>query len=222
MLGMVRSSLLLAILPVLLAACGETGSPSVSQAKVEIEELRAFAYQETTSGLGKFIADMMAAVKAGDLDRADALAGNLQFESPQDWFREIFGDELGAELYREYVPVRGRLVELTTLLDALQKKGLTRVEVERFTRTDDDASVGYQSEALKRMVKPTPLYSVRLSNPEGTEVFHLWSFVYQRGRFRWLGKAKKVAPEPPTGDEDLREYRLRHAVEPEKPKKRRR
>jgi hypothetical protein len=219
MLGMVRASLLLAILPVLLAACGETGSSSASPGKTEFEELRSFAYQETTNGLGKLVEDMMAAVKAGDRDRADALAENLQLASPQDWFRETFGDELGTELYREYAPVRGRHVELATLLAALQKKGLTRVQVERFTRTGDDASVGYQSEALKRMVKPTPLYSVRLTNAEGTEVFHLWSFVYQSGRFRWLGKTRKVAPQPAAGDEDPREYRLRHAAEPKKPKK---
>jgi hypothetical protein len=218
MLGMVRFSLL-AILPVLLAACGETGSSSASQGTAELEELRPFAYQETTSGLAKLFGDMMAAIKVGDLDRADALAENLELASPQDWFRETFGNELGTELYRDYAPVRGRLVEFPTLLAALRKKGLTKVQVERFTRTGDDASVGYQSEALKRMVKPTPLYSVRLSNAEGTEVFHLWSFVYQSGRFRWLGKTRKVAPEPAEGGEDLREYRLRHAAESKKSKK---
>jgi hypothetical protein len=212
----------LAILLVLLAACGETGSSSAGQGKAEGEELRSFTYEETTSGLRKLFEDMMSAIKAGDGDRADALAGTFELKAPQDWFRDTFGDELGAELYREYAPARERLFEITTLLGALQKKGLTRVQVERFTQTGDDSAVGYQSKALERMVKPTALYSVRLQNAEGTEVFHLWSFVYQSGWFRWVGKTRKVAPEPAQGDEDLLEYRLRHAAESPKPRKRKR
>jgi hypothetical protein len=210
MLGMVRASLLVAVLPALLAACDGTGASAGGADRAEVEELRAFTYQESTNGLDKLFQDMLDALEDGDEARARALARTLQLESPQRWFRDTFGGELGAKLYREYGPMRGRLGELTGLLGDLRSKGLTRVQVERFTRTGDEASVGYQSAAMERMVKPTALYSVRLSNVEGTEVFHLWSFAYQSGWFRWLGKTRKAAPESEQGDVDLLEYRLRH------------
>lgn len=219
MLGVVRALLLVAILPALMAACDGTGASAGSPDRAEAEDLRPFTYQESTRGLTKLFDDMLEAIEAGDRTRARALARTLQLESPQRWFADTFGDELGAELYREYGPMRGRLGELTRLLDDLRQKGLTRVQVERFTRTGDEDSVGYQSATLERMVKPTPLYSVRLSNVEGTEVFHLWSYTYQSGWFRWLGKTRKAAPESEQGDVDLLEYRLRHVEQARQNKK---
>lgn len=220
MLGMVRCSFLLAPLLVILAACGETGLSSGGQDTAALEELRPFTYKETTSGLETLIRDLIEAAGSDNQARVETLARSLQLDDPQAWFRDTYGNDLGSELYREYVPVRGRLGELATLVAELSnKEGLTELRVERFTRPGDEDSVGYQSAAIERMAKPTPLYSVRLYNGDGTKVFHLWSFVYQAGWFRWVGKTKRVVEERPQGDDDVLEYRLRHAAAASKQKK---
>lgn len=93
----------------------------------------------------------------------------------------------------EYAPMAAGQPELFA---ELAKQDQTRITVERFSQPDNPASVEYQSVALGRMLDATSLSSVRLASSDGDKVFHLGSFVYQPGGFRWIGKLEKVSGEP--------------------------
>lgn len=205
------------MLLVWLAACADTGSDGSEEPRLAPEPLRPFAYEETTSGLESLFRDMMRALASGDRDRAEMLAQSLQLDAPRAWFQEVFGDELGNKLYAEYSPLLGQFGQHASLINELRKDGHTKITVERFDKPDDKAAVGYQALALQRMIKPTPLYSVRVSTPDGSKVFHIWSFVYQSGWFRWIGKTRDVAKKPAESEKlgdgaaDIREFRVRDA-----------
>lgn len=196
-------------------ACEDNPLGAGTEPEPRPEPVRAFTYEETTSGLESLISDLMAASSEGDRATAGMLAQSLQVQEPKVWFAEVFGDDLGGQLVSEYEPVKWQFAQLVDLMAHLQRNGQTEIMVERFDTPDDKAAVAYQALALQRMAKRTPLYSVRAADRDRTKVFHLWSFVYQAGWFRWIGKTKSVAREPPPEDEraedepDLREFRLR-------------
>jgi hypothetical protein len=203
-----------ALSALLLCACAEDKPTPVREPPVE--PLVANAYKEDTDGLRAFFGDLMSALEKGHVEQARAMAKSLELDQPKEWFQEVFGESLGRTLYQEYRSVIGSFGEFALMAEELREKGQVLFLVERFESADDTAAVGFQAMALGRMDKPTPLYSVRVVDEAGEHVFHLWSFVYQDGFFRWVGKLQKAASEspeeqPPEGKLDVREYRVRDA-----------
>lgn len=92
--------------------------------------------------------------------------------------------------------------------------GRTAVHAERFADAEQPGAVGYQCLALASMKKRVPLYSVRLTLPDGKRPWHLWSFVHHAGTFRYVGKLRGVEKRPPPADgRDPLEYRPSDAGE---------
>ena len=155
------------------------------------------------------MSDLIRAVAEGDRARAEILARSFELDEYETWFSEIFGAQLGPPLAEGYAPVSGQFSQLVDLIASLQAGQQIEISVEQYDTPDDPAAVAYQSLAIRRMIRHTPLYSVRLSDTSGNRTFHLWSFVYHEGLFRWIGKTRALADKPSTGDLDLREYRIR-------------
>ncbi len=209
----------LALLPLLLCvqACeddngGTSGSGQVGPGDVAVQP---YTYAETTAGLKQMFEDMAAAASGGNRAKAEVLARSLELPDPVVWFGAVFGEDPGKELSDEYETLRGNFAQIVDLLLELREGGQTVFSVERFDRAGDKAASMYQSRALSRMVKSTPLYSVRVASEDGGKVFHLWSFVYHDGRFRWIGKAKALVggskASVEDGQPDVKEYRVRDA-----------
>jgi len=167
-------------------------------------------YGEGTEGLEQLFRDLLAAVEDHDRKRAAALIGGLELKDPKAWFRRTFGESLGAKLAAEYAPTVGNFDQLEPVLAGLVAEHETDLTVESFAKPGDPEATGYQNLALTAMVQPAPLYSVRLSTAGEDNAFHIWSFVYDAGYFRWVGKMRAVNSGEPS-DPDLLELRTRLA-----------
>ncbi len=185
----------------LLAACG--GGSDKSKA--------GSSYPDSAEGLSQLIGDIIKYAEDRDtMERADQLAHRLQLDDHRAWFIEHFGSDLGTTLAADYTKVAESIGQIAGALKKLAADGFTNVKVERFDKPDDPGSLVYQHMALQRMKKRTSLYSVRVLKKDGSRGFHLWSFVYERGGFRWVGKMTGVASGPDMdGKHDRNELRLR-------------
>lgn len=188
---------LLATLTLSLAACGDD--------KVK-------SYPETTEGLEQLIADIGAAERAGDGDKAAAIANSLKPVDHTAWFEAHFDAAVATRLSAELAPRLSQYAGVAKGIAAQQARGRTVIRAEKFTDPDDDAATGVQSLALKAMTKPVAIYSVRMTEPGKKSGFHLYNFVYDDG-FRLMGKMKKVDDKPPASPEveALGEIRMRDA-----------
>ncbi len=201
---------------ILAAGCGEeqrsTPSPAPVEPTAEPGGPSAPTYPATTAGLEQLLADLLTAI-ATDRAHAVEMAENLALPHPDEWFAATFGDTVGARLASEYQRAIRHFDDLVEVLARLADNGQTRIVVEQFDDADDPSAVGYQSAALAAMVAPLPLYSVRISQKSGQQTFHLWSFVYEQGSFRWIGKLQELAKPAPHGELDLQEFRKRDVEE---------
>ena len=167
------------------------------------------SYPDTVQGLQDLMGHLVTAIQSDDPKEKVRLLDSLRLPDHRAWFRETFDAKLGDRLADEYQPIHDGIGQLVETLESVVSSGQTVPEAEQFTAPDQTGATGYQAAALKRMVKKTPLYSVRLKSPDGARTYHLWSFVHQGGTFRFVGKMKKVedrAP-PKVGGRDVLEYR---------------
>jgi hypothetical protein len=201
---------LFAALLLVAGACGDDSESSGVSKSAPTD--KGVDYPESTAGLELFIEEVVSATGDGNRAAIDRLTARLALADHQQWFETTFGEDKGALLAADYGAIVGRIAQMSELFTELVGKGQTRVRIERFERSGDPAAVGYQSQALAAMVKPTALYSVRMRAPGKDHGFHLWSFVYHDGGFRWVGKLKAMsAPSAYSGDIDPLEVRLRDA-----------
>lgn len=204
-----------ALIPIalVLAGCGsdqETGSGSDGE---DLPALQPYKYKAGVGGLKQLMGDLLDALSRGDRATARMLVKSFRVPDHESWFAEFFGADVSKEMAAEYDGLSRRITQLSDLLADLQARGHTVISVESFESHEDPAAVEYQAQALKRMDRAIPLYSVRLSAADGKKTFHLWSFVYDHGIYRYIGKTKALADEPSasSGDDgiDLREYRIK-------------
>jgi hypothetical protein len=184
--------------PVAPAPVAASASPSSSAAN---------GYPDSTAGLGRLAADLVTAAREKS-PRLPILLESLRLRSPDAWFEGVFGRAKGAELADDYRRVYDEIGQLGGVLERLVADHQTIVTIERFDRAETPESVGYQSAALAKMADPRPLYSLRFASADRARVFHLWSFVYQDGSFRYVGKMKKSVDGSTGGADDLLELRL--------------
>jgi len=180
-----------------LLACGSGSSKSKSDSE----------HPETNAGLLQLVRDIVKETKAGKT----RLAESLQLDDHRSWFVEHFGSDLGKTLAADYDKVVQSIDQIGPAIKKFVDDGFTKVVVERFDKPELPDSVVYQHLALKKMTsKRTSLYSVRLLKKNSTRGFHLWSFVYSGGGFRWVGKMTGVADGPDgSKDHDKNELRMR-------------
>ena len=216
-------------LVVLLGGCGsdqDKGSGQGSEGG-DVPALQPYKYKAGIEGLEQLMGDLMVAIEKDDRPTARMLAESFAIPDQETWFGEFFGEEVKQDMAAEYDDLGQRIAQLVDLLTELQEQGQTKILVESFESQDDPAAVEYQSLALQRMVRAIPLYSVRLSAADGKKTFHLWSFIYDDGMYRYIGKTKALAKKPPKESEggiDPREFRrqdrkkVREILQPEQPK----
>lgn len=191
-----RTVATLAIVLMAAANCGDSGKSSDGEGRGNGDGVSASAsdisYPDTVEGLESLVQDILRAVKNQEQSEARRLAHSLELSDHEAWFTETFGESHGSKLAADYAPVVGHVAQMSSLFEDLLKNEQTQVSVERFVRADDLDLNGYQSIALGAMKNPTALYSVRLSKNGDVRGFHLWSFVYSNGSFRWVGKMKPL------------------------------
>lgn len=190
----------------------KTPPPLSIQAAAPAPEVRpaAVTYEDSIQGLESLMGQLVKAIQDDQPTEEARLLASLRLPDPASWFRKVFDGPVADRLIAEYAPLSEGIGYLQNVLKPLINSGQTAVKVERFDKPKLPAEVGYQSEALARMRAPVPLYSVRLTTADGHKTFHLWSFVYEDGSFRYVGKMRGVLEHPPKTDKrDLLEYRLR-------------
>lgn len=153
----------------------------------------AAAYSNDVEGLKKQMEDLLAAVKAGDEAKAGPLARNLLLPNAETWFKETFGEEVGARCNAEYAeraqdPAEFEKQVLKLFKDRVEKGA---VGVKTHVAEGDEAT-GAQKAAIAAMKKPAKLYTVRFQKADGDMGFTLWSFVHVDGAFRLVGKLRAV------------------------------
>ena len=191
---------------------GDTGPVPATQAAAPAPEVRpaTVTYEDSIQGLESLMGQLVKAIQDDQPTEEARLLASLRLPDPPAWFHKVFDAPVADWLVAEYAPLSEGIGYLQNVLKPLINSGQTAVKVEKFDRAKLTAEVGYQSEALARMRTPVPLYSVRLTTPDGHKTFHLWSFVYEDGTFRYVGKMRAVLEHPPKTDKrDLLEYRLR-------------
>jgi hypothetical protein len=174
-----------------LAACDKGGGTAAAK-----------SYPDTAAGFDQYANDLVATVKDNREAQFVAMAKDLALPDAKAWFAETFGTEAGARMLAEYdgyglakfdgawKDMRGLVVE----------QGRNTVHTTRHTDPKDDLATGYQANALRTMVKPTALYRLQLTRPDGEKSFTLWSFVYVDGKFRLAGHMKQAVPSDPNED----------------------
>ena len=153
-------------------------------------------YPDTADGLKQWATDMLAAEKAGEKDKFSEAAREAILPNHEAWFKAMFGDETGGKLEAEY----GKLVadtakyegQIRELFHERNEKGQTEVAAMRIEKADDKNATGAQKKAMHAMKTPTPLYTIRFTEPGKDAGFTLWSFVYVDGGFRLVGKLKAI------------------------------
>jgi hypothetical protein len=187
--------------------CQGKAPPEVARPKITI------AYPESTDGLKAELTDFLGTWASKDGDRARAIMASLHMPDAEAWFKATWGDAAGSRLSSEYAQNARYMDEMQHVVMKLAQDGVTEVSVQRFDRTGDPDETKYQSEALRAMKAPVPLYSVRITRPGHRLGQHFYSFVYRDGTFRLIGKTKHLSggPEPTKEVDALSELRMRDA-----------
>ncbi|HEY7089096.1 MAG TPA: hypothetical protein VH518_13460 [Tepidisphaeraceae bacterium] len=179
-----RSPLLTGVSAVLLVLCAVRSSHA-GPATVP-------SYPESNEGLQMFMKDILAA--AGDRDEARLLAmtESLRLPDPDKWFREVFGDEVGAKLAADYIKSNKNIgPQLAVLFLKMKNPRTLDVSITRVESPDDPKAKAYQQIALAAMKNPVPLYYADITNRRES-VVAVWSIVYVNGKFHLAGKMRAV------------------------------
>lgn len=185
-------------------------APVKKQGKHAGQKPEEIEYEDSRLGLELLMRDLRIAIPVDDQPEIAVLLASLRLENDEAWFKATFGDKLGSKLSSEYKPHKEEIGVLAGHLATQFEEGLIKIQVDRFQNPVTTAT-GYQSEALKKMTQPVALFSVRLLSEDDKRMFHLWSFVYHQGSFRYIGKLRGVAEKRIVDGRDLNEYRLTDA-----------
>ena len=125
---------------------------------------------------------------------AQAVPLELVSENLRPWLRETFGPELGATLEVDEKSIRAEATSFPrTIRYHASAHNRRKIVIEKFTDPAAPGATGYQAAALSAMVKPTALFSVRYVAPGSPGELHLYNFVHDGTRFRYVGRLTKVA-----------------------------
>ncbi|MCA9595501.1 MAG: hypothetical protein KC776_19435 [Myxococcales bacterium] len=148
------------------------------------------SYEGNVAGLTQLATDLSNAKKSDAQDMGKALA----LPDPTAYFSATFGPDLGGQLATEYASEAAKLPSVQAFFILNKLKGRTQILVEEHTTADDPNANGLQDAAMRKMTKPTVLYTVNVVEPGKTIGASLWSFAYVDGHFRYLGKLKATKP----------------------------
>jgi len=129
---------------------------------------------------------MMRLVKDGNHQTFDAYAKSLALPNASDWYKSVFGDALGEQVFATTDRARTEFaLGSWDGMQDLQKHHRTRVEAIRFDKSCDDRVTSFEYPILLARDRPEPLYDVRFTG--GGETSFWTYFAYVNGAFRYLG-----------------------------------
>jgi len=201
----IASTLLGALFVLLTAACGETPSappaqtspqtPASETAKPDANDAPAAKpAPDTLAGFRVRMEDLLRICAEGTTAEAEANARDLLMRDPRVWFQATFGADLAEGLAKEYAIWHARIPGLPAEVRKNRAKGRTAIFAERFDETGDVMSTAYQSIALRKAKRPLTLYSLRLVEPGDEDGWHLWSFAWVDGAYRFVGRMMALSP----------------------------
>jgi len=146
-------------------------------------------YPDTADGLKKLMEDTLAAVKAGDKEKASTLIKAMQLPDAKAWFNSTWGEEKGKGMANAYARLEKNFEkDFTKVFEKLAKDGRTYPTVHKIESATDDNASGAQKKAIEAMKQKVALYSVDFGPQPGETGFNLRSFVFVDGQFRFAGK----------------------------------
>jgi TonB family protein len=130
--------------------------------------------------------DILHATKAGDQQTLSKLLGSLTVPVPDTWFRQVFGERLGANFAVRFASSqRGVQSSLANFFAELVQAKLTHVDVHRFERACDWNATELEYPVLAARQQSQALYAARFMDVNFSR--SLWAFAYLDGGFRFLG-----------------------------------
>ena len=145
-------------------------------------------YPNKPSGLKKLVENLILDAKAGQAAVLDSKVANLRLPDHEKWFKENFGDQLGAGLTKEYESVAGRMstdfAQVLTQAARARKRETIVLRFEGLGRAglpEVLAVIGFARE-------PIEIYVVAIEDRTTKQEWSLGQFVYVNGGFRSLGQ----------------------------------
>lgn len=157
------------------------------------EEPGPVEYENNEAGLTKLFDDLLVALRSDTGEKTAArLVHSLILPDHEGWFSDNFSSKRRLRgLNEDYEQLKADIGHLALTLRGYVGKNQTKVRVAKFSQGKTDGAVGYQIKALAMTTnKQLELWSVRLSGEDS--VYHVWSFVYVDGTFRYIGKLKSL------------------------------
>ncbi len=155
------------------------------------------SYPDSSDGLKQLAADLTVASDS----QGAKMGTNLALPDASAFFTKTFGAEMGAKLAGDYATEAPKLASIQSFFKMATVRGRTVLLVDKHTDATDENANMLQQTAMKAMVAPVPIYTIRAVEPGKTIGSSLWSFAYVDGAFRYLGKLKPVKPDSSPLDE---------------------
>lgn len=171
-----------------LLACAASAQPQepVSPQGLSTQAPPSPAYAEKPGGLKKLMEDILRATKVGDEQALSKLLGSLTVPDPDIWFRQVFGEVIGANFAARFAGSRpGIPPNLANFFTEVVRAKMTQVDVRRFERACDPNATEFEYPVLAARQRSQALYEVRFM--EANYYRSLWAFAYIDGGFRFLG-----------------------------------
>jgi Gram-negative bacterial TonB protein C-terminal len=144
------------------------------------------SYPDTPQGLEKLMKEMIKLEKAGKRDTLDVYSKSLVLPDPDNWFKSVFGDKLGAPLAVLSGHAQAQIPTIVPdLMAQVVRERLLTVEAVRFGDECSLLATDAEFRFLIHRVHSEPLYDVRFHDSHRQLI---WSyFAYVDGGFRFIG-----------------------------------
>jgi TonB family protein len=148
------------------------------------------SYPNTARGLEKLMKDMIMLEKDGDKQTLANYARSLVLPDPENWFKSVFGDDLGAQLANVSDRLRSEIdLSAADMLAQIVNEKRTNVEAVRFDDSCNALAMPVEYPFLELRQRAEPLYDVRFSGHGETSVWLY--FAYVDGAFRYIGSMRR-------------------------------
>ncbi len=191
------------------SAAALSPAPSSPPSSAKMASVSIPSYPDNTKGLQNLVKDMLKLEKEGDQQQLVLYEKSLALPDPDDWFKSVFGEDLGARMTVASAALRAAAkIHTADMLAAQLAEKQTDVEAVRFDDSCNLRATATEYPFLLLRQKPEHLYDVRFL---GTSNVSLWTyFAYVDGGFRYVGNFKKTelgvreAQRPPDPDVRIR------------------
>lgn len=142
-------------------------------------------FPETEEGLKQFLGEILNAARDAKADRFLELTETLEIPDYGAWFREVFGDQEGAQVEATYAKAKdGIKGRMRTKLRELSRIKNLQLDVAKREETSHSGLPEFWKAVLLLMQASKPIYSV--SYKRGVDSFSLGYFFYVAGGFRGI------------------------------------